>query len=123
MKPLASPVRSKVALGVVAVAAVWGIFGTLLLAVPNVLAEPPAAAVLITMDPSIWQWGLVAAALATGASSLGAGYAVAQIGTAAMGTLAEKPELFGRMIIFVGLAEGIAIYGLIISVLILNRLA
>ncbi len=39
-----------------------------------------------------------------------------------MGTLAGKPELFGRLIIFVGLAEGIAIYGLIISVLILNRL-
>jgi V/A-type H+-transporting ATPase subunit K len=47
---------------------------------------------------------------------------VATVGAAAVGALAEKPELFGRMVILVGLAEGIAIYGVIISVLILNRL-
>jgi V/A-type H+-transporting ATPase subunit K len=70
-----------------------------------------------------WGLGLLAAALATGLSSISAAYAVAKIGTAAMGTLAEKPELFGRLVVFVGLAEGIAIYGLIVSVLILNRLA
>lgn len=67
-------------------------------------------------------WGLVAAALATGMSSLGAGIAVAKVGTAAVAALAEKPELFGRLLIFVGLAEGIAIYGLIVSILILDRL-
>ena len=44
------------------------------------------------------------------------------IGSAAIGAIAEKPELLGRTLIMVGLAEGIAIYGLIISVLILNRL-
>ena len=55
-------------------------------------------------------------------SSLGAGFAVGKVGTAAIGALAEKPELFGRLLIFVGLAEGIAIYGLIVSILILNRL-
>jgi V/A-type H+-transporting ATPase subunit K len=42
--------------------------------------------------------------------------------SSAIGALAEKPELFGRLLILVGLAEGIAIYGVIISVLILNRL-
>jgi V/A-type H+-transporting ATPase subunit K len=123
MKSSVSPVLSKLALGMVAAALVWAALGTLLLAIPQVGAEQPSAALVIAMDAGIWQWGLLAAALATGLSSLGAGYAVARIGTAAMGTLAEKPELFGRMIIFVGLAEGIAIYGLIISVLILNRLA
>lgn len=79
-------------------------------------AQPPPAEGLIS------GWGLVAAALATGMSSLGAGIAVAKVGTAAVAALAEKPELFGRLLIFVGLAEGIAIYGLIISILILNRL-
>jgi len=69
-----------------------------------------------------WSFGLLGAALATGMSSLGAGFAVAKVGTAAVGALAEKPELFGRLLIFVGLAEGIAIYGLIVSILILNRL-
>ena len=68
-------------------------------------------------------WGLISAALATGLSSLGAGIAVARLGTAAVGALAEKPELLGRLLIFVGLAEGIAIYGVIISILILERLA
>ena len=47
---------------------------------------------------------------------------MAKVGTAAVGALAEKPELFGRLLIFIGLAEGIAIYGLIVSILILNRL-
>jgi len=67
-------------------------------------------------------WGFIAAALATGLSSLGAGIAVASVGSAAIGALAEKPELLGRALIMVGLAEGIAIYGLIVSILILNRI-
>lgn len=83
---------------------------------PAAAAQPPAA------DSHLGGWGLLAAALATGMSSLGAGIAVAKVGTAAVATLAEKPELFGRLLIFVGLAEGIAIYGLIVSILILNRL-
>ena len=67
-------------------------------------------------------WLFIGAALATGLSTLGAGLAVARVGTAAVGALAEKPELFGRLLIFIGLAEGIAIYGLIVSILMLNRL-
>ena len=74
------------------------------------------------MDPGVMQWGFMAAALATGLSALGAGIAVASVGSAAIGALAEKPELLGRTLIMIGLAEGIAIYGLIISILILNRL-
>jgi V/A-type H+-transporting ATPase subunit K len=76
----------------------------------------------VTLDPSIVRWGFASAALAAGLAALGAGYAVAQVGTAALGALAEKPELFGRVLVMVGLAEGIAIYGLIVSILILNRL-
>lgn len=67
-------------------------------------------------------WGYLAAALATGLSSLAAGYAVAHIGSAAVGAIMEKPEMLGRVLILVGLGEGIAIYGLIISILILNRI-
>ncbi|MBF0159584.1 MAG: H+transporting two-sector ATPase C subunit [Magnetococcales bacterium] len=70
-------------------------------------------------DPGM---GYLAAALATGLSSLAAGFAVAHVGSAAIGAITEKPELMGRMLILVGLAEGIAIYGLIVSILILNRL-
>jgi len=62
-----------------------------------------------------------AAALAVGVGSLGAAYAVGTTGSAAVGAIAEKPEAFGRVLIFVGLAEGIAIYGLIIAFMILAR--
>jgi V/A-type H+/Na+-transporting ATPase subunit K len=61
------------------------------------------------------------AALATGLACIGAGIAVGIAGAAAIGGITEKPEILGRTIIFVGLAEGIAIYGLIISFMILNR--
>ena len=67
-------------------------------------------------------WGYLAAAIAIGASSLGAGLAVAVVGAAAMGVIGEKPELAGRVLIFIGLAEGIAIYGLIVAVMILGKL-
>jgi V/A-type H+/Na+-transporting ATPase subunit K len=68
------------------------------------------------------KWGFVAAALAAGLSAIGAAYAVAVVGGAAMGVMAEKPETAGRAIVFVGLAEGIAIYGLIVAIMILGRL-
>ncbi len=86
-------------------------------------AEAAAETAGPVMHQDIWAFGLLAAAIATGLSSIGAGYAVASVGVAAVGTLAEKPELFGRVLILVGLAEGIAIYGLIISILVLNQLA
>ncbi len=63
----------------------------------------------------------LAAAIAVGLGSVGAAYAVGATGSAAIGVIAEKPEAFGRVLIFVGLAEGIAIYGLIIAFMILAR--
>jgi len=87
------------------------------------LMAAPAAGGAAALPASAVSWGFVGAALATGLSSLGAGIAVAGVGSAAIGALAEKPELLGRVLIMVGLAEGIAIYGLIISILILNRIA
>jgi V/A-type H+-transporting ATPase subunit K len=90
----------------------------LILAGPALAAEASA----VPVDPSVLRWGFTAAAASAGLAALGAGYAVAHVGTAALGALAEKPELFGRVLVLVGLAEGIAIYGLIVSILILNRL-
>jgi V/A-type H+-transporting ATPase subunit K len=110
--------RTQITFVPLAVAAVIGLAATLLLWwMPAFAAEPAAAA----LPEGAVQWGFFAAALATGLSSLGAGFAVASVGSAAIGALAEKPELFGRALIMVGLAEGIAIYGLIVSILILNR--
>jgi V/A-type H+-transporting ATPase subunit K len=66
------------------------------------------------------KWAFISAALVAGLAALGAAYAVAVVGGAAMGAVAEKPETAGRALIFVGLAEGIAIYGIIIAVMILG---
>ncbi len=66
--------------------------------------------------------GYIAIALATGLSAIAAGIAVSNVGAAAIGSITEKPELFGRALIFVGLAEGIAIYGLIVSIILLTKI-
>ncbi len=84
----------------------------------------PAASVAAAAplkDPSAAKWGYMAAALVTGMSSIGAGLAVGYVGSAAVGAISEKPEMTGRVLIYVGLAEGIAIYGLIIAIMILAR--
>ncbi|MCG6940247.1 MAG: ATP synthase subunit C [Thiohalocapsa sp.] len=96
---------------------------SLLMWQPQALAEGPVVEIAERIiDPSVQRWGFLAAALSTAIGALGAGYAVGTVGAASVGALAEKPELFGRVLILVGLAEGIAIYGLIVSVLILNKL-
>ncbi|HSG28188.1 MAG TPA: ATP synthase subunit C, partial [Candidatus Krumholzibacterium sp.] len=70
----------------------------------------------------IMMWGFAAAAFSTAIGSVGAGVAVAYVGSAALGAIGEKPELAARALIYVGLAEGIAIYGLIISIMILTKI-
>ncbi len=104
------------------VASLLALAATLLMVWSPVLASAATEErVAVTLSAGAVQWGYIAAALATGLSSLGAGIAVASVGSAAIGALAEKPELLGRALIMVGLAEGIAIYGLIVSILILNQ--
>lgn len=66
-------------------------------------------------------YGSIAAAIAVSVGSVGAAYAVGATGSAAIGVIAERPEAFGRALIFVGLSEGIAIYGLIIAFMVLAR--
>ena len=109
----------RTSIGAVVFAAVTAAIATALL-VGGKLAV--AQELVAAAPPEVVRWGMVAAALAAGVSALGAAYAVARVGAAAVGAIAEKPELLGRVLILVGLAEGIAIYGLIIAILILNRL-
>ena len=61
------------------------------------------------------------AALVTGLSCIGAGIAVAAAAPAAIGAFSENPKSFGKALIFVALGEGVALYGLLISILILNK--
>jgi len=67
--------------------------------------------------------GLIAAGIAAGVSAIAAGVAVAYVGAAAVGAVSEKPEVFGRTIIFVALGEGIAVLGLVIAIMILNTVS
>ena len=89
-------------------------------------AEPAAsganAAAVGAPPPGVLMWGFMAAAIAVGLAALGAAYAVSHVGAAALGAMGERPELGGRALIFLGLAEGIAIYGLIVAIMILGRL-
>ena len=73
-------------------------------------------------NPEVMKWGFLAAAIAVGLGSIGAGIAVSSVGAAAMGALGEHPEMAARALIFVGLAEGIAIYGLIIAIMVLGKI-
>ncbi len=61
----------------------------------------------------------IAAALSTGFATIGTGMAVGSVGSSAIGAVSEDPAILGKTLIFVGMAEGIAIYGMIISILIL----
>ena len=67
--------------------------------------------------------GLIAAALATGLAGIGGGIAVASAAPAAIAATSEDPKAFGKSLIFVALGEGIALYGLLISILILNKIS
>jgi len=91
------------------------VFNALLVLVPGAAAQSAEAQSLGVADA-----GPMAAAVSVGLAAIGAGIAVGIAGAAAIGAIAEKPELFGRTLIFVGLAEGIVIYGLIVSFIILG---
>jgi len=95
---------------------------TAAIVVPLFAAPEVARAATAAVPSDVMRWGFMAAATVAGLAAVGAAYAVAIVGAAAMGAVAEKPEVAGRALIFVGLAEGIAIYGLIIAIMILGRL-
>jgi len=70
-------------------------------------------------ESSSYGMGMIAAALATGLAGIGGGIAVASAAPAAIGATSEDPKNFGKSLIFVALGEGIALYGLLVSILII----
>ena len=66
--------------------------------------------------------GYLAAALSTGMACIGAGIAVAASASAAIGASAENPSMMGRVLIFVAMGEGVTLFGLLVSIMILGRL-
>ena len=67
-------------------------------------------------------WAFIAAAVSFGLGALGAGIAISSVGAAAMGAVAEKPEIAGQALIFVALAEGLVVFGFIMGLLILGKI-
>ena len=85
-------------------------------------ASPSGAATSsVAKSSSASSAALLGAAIAVAGSSLGAAIAVAYTGSAALAAISERPELFGRAMVIVGLAEGIAIYGLIVAVILIGK--
>lgn len=82
----------------------------------------PKAVSVATSTGEVNGLGLLAAALSTGMATIGTGYAVGVVGSSALGAASEDDSILGKTLIFVGLAEGIAIYGLIISIMILGKI-
>jgi V/A-type H+/Na+-transporting ATPase subunit K len=72
-------------------------------------------------DAERQKWGMMAAALAFGFGAIGAGMAIAKVGSAAMGAMSERPEIGSQALIFVAMAEGIVIFGFISALMILGK--
>ena len=101
------------------------LLAALVLVVLAATAEPSSASTLpqvaAAATPEANGSALIGAAIAVAGSSIGAAIAVAYTGSAALAAMSERPELFGRAMVIVGLAEGIAIYGLIVSVILIGK--
>lgn len=111
--------RYKVALGVNALL----FFGTLITAsVLMFSGNAYAAGETAAAASSSAGMGYLAAALSTGLSGIGGGIAVSAAASAALGAISEDSSIFGKSLIFAGLAEGVCLYGLIISFMILGKL-
>ena len=99
-------------------------FGTLFVATIAMFAGTQSVAAATAESAASISTGLgyIGAALVTGLSGIGSGIAVASSASAALGAISEDGSLFGKSMIFVAMAEGIALYGLIISFMILGKL-
>lgn len=103
-------------------AVVVNAFSMLLLFVIGLVPDVLFAAEIATKSNASSGLGFVGAALSTGLAAVGAGIGVGQAGSAAIGAISEDSSILGKTLIILGLAEGIAIYGLVISIMILQKL-
>jgi V/A-type H+-transporting ATPase subunit K len=113
------------AMGTQLIAFVGAQLGLLLLGIDSAFASPEATAAAAEAATEIstgMGLAIIGAGIPTGLSTIGAGIAVGPIGAASLAAITEKPETLGRTLIYLGLAEGIAIYGLVISILLLNKI-
>ena len=82
----------------------------------------PEAAAAVTGGFTDKSFAFLAAALSTGTAAIASGYSVAASASAAIGAISENEKISGKALIYVVMGEGIALYGVIISVMILNKI-
>lgn len=95
--------------------------GLLFLGIHDVMAAPVVAEAAKEISIGMGL-AMIGAGIPTGLATIAAGIAVGPVGAASLAVIAEKPEIFGRTLVYLGLAEGIAIYGLVVTILMLGRL-
>jgi V/A-type H+-transporting ATPase subunit K len=96
--------------------------GLLMLGVHDVMAQP-VPAVSGPQEISVGMGlALIGIGIPTALATIGAGIAVGPVGASSLAVISEKPEMFGRSLIYLGLAEGIAIYGLVVTILLLGKI-
>ena len=108
-------VRRLVALNGAAGVAALAVLGAIAL---GVVDPAQAAGSAVSTNPGA---AFIGAGIAIAAPSVEPAIAVAYTGAAALAAISEKPELFGRAMVIVGLAEGIAIYGLVIAIVLIGK--
>lgn len=116
--------KSQIIQSIVLLLTVMAIIGTLfctstLAGEPNDLEAKESE--MSSMKASVMKYGLIAAAVAFGLGAIGAGIAISHVGAAAMGAVAEKPQIAGQALIFVALAEGLVVFGFITALMILGK--
>ncbi len=100
----------------------FSFFGILIFSTICMFSQNVSAAEAVqNLDPFAQGMGYLSAALVTGLSTVGAGIATGSAASSALGAISENESIMGKALIFVALAEGIAIYGLLISFTILGR--
>jgi V/A-type H+-transporting ATPase subunit K len=117
--------KSQITQSIIALFTVMAIVGTLFCA--NAFAATPqeedaAASDMSLTKAGVMKYGLIAAAVAFGLGAIGAGIAISHVGAAAMGAVAEKPQIAGQALIFVALAEGLVVFGFITALMILGKI-
>ncbi len=89
------------------------------------VARPAAQEAVREISPEqaeVMKWELVAAAAAFGLGAIAAGIAIANVGSAAMAAIGEKPEIASQALIFIALAEGLVVFGFITALMILGKI-
>lgn len=110
---------------VIAVFTVLAIIGTLFCASAFAESSPAEETLqpeMSSVKADVMKYGLIAAAIAFGLGAIGAGIAISHVGSAAMGAVAEKPQIAGQALIFVALAEGLVVFGFITALMILGKI-